>query len=173
MGDCEALQSYKIHKYDRNFVFCPSPRLVEVASAELQGLRGCLALLIVALNISYIFCTIPKIYSTCKPKKLGGFERCLAKSRSKLLMAANAEVHPQCLKGSCTPRGVQMTESCLPSNVERSRKTAFRLVLWAGERHLVLALSSALGCKTAHCEAFPKVFQLSIGYNVLPASCGE
>lgn len=43
----------------------------------------------------------------------------------------------------------------------------------AGAKHLALAQSPALGCETAQCEAFPEVFQLSISYNVLPASCRE
>lgn len=144
-----------------------------------EGLRGWLALLVVALNISDLFCIKTAFFqrytahANQKSIVLGAFESCLAQFGRKLLMAANAEVHLQCLRGSCIPRGVQMTEFCLPSNAERSRKTAFRLVQRTGEKHLVLAQSSASGCETAHCEGFPKVFQLSVGYNMLPASCGE
>ena len=120
-----------------------------------EGLWGWLALLIVALNISDLFCIktafFQKYTAHASQKSLvsGGFERCLAQFGRKLPIAADADVHPQCLQGSCTPRGVQMTESCLPSNAERSRKTAFCLVHRAGERHLVLAQSPALGCEAA------------------------
>lgn len=144
-----------------------------------EGLGGWLAPLTVVLNTSDLFCIKPAFFqkytahASQKSLVSGGFERCPAQFGRKLPMAADAEVHPQCLQGSHTPRRVQMTESCLPSNAERSRKTAFCLVHRAGGRHLVLAQSPALGCKTAQWEAFPKVFQLSVGYSMLPASCGE
>lgn len=76
MGDGEALQSYKICQNDRNFGFCPSLRLVEVASAELLiwgawGLSSSANSNIKHIRPSlYQNSILPKIYNTCKPKKL-------------------------------------------------------------------------------------------------------
>lgn len=64
-----------------------------------EGLRGWLALLVVALNISDLFCIKPAFFqrytahANQKSIVLGAFERCLAQFGRKLLMAANAEVH--------------------------------------------------------------------------------
>lgn len=84
--------------------------------------------------------------------------------------AADAEVHPFCVQGFCRTRGQQIHKSCLPSNVKRSRQTAYFPPHRAAEKHLALALKPL--SRQLSTRLFPQSSS-SVDCTVLLASCGE
>lgn len=176
MGDWEALPYYKICKNERKNVLCLSLRFVQVVSAKLLiwgswGLTG-------SGNSSNRHIRSPFLYqNSVVPKKTQPMQ-----VKTSLVSevwngacyiwvkAADAEVHPFCVQGSCRTRGQQIHKSCLPSNVKRSRQTAYFPPHRAAEKHLALALKPL--SRQLSTRLFPQSSS-SVDCTVLLASCGE